>query len=206
MIQLIFSNLIIYFDQVNDLQIEDTSDGELIDGENDGKKIELAKRDKEIVNTYLKKSSSNSSSIKSQLSDDSNLQLKNILAPQSAFLTQNSSINDSIKKEDVIVEEVLAETVNEMKKYASIRSIDIETAKQLRLLLFGNLNTTFSTEWTQQSFKYSDIAKLKYGLLKQSNSGGPCVVLAVVQAFIIQEILFTRSDYNLKSISDYNFL
>ena len=70
------------------------------------------------------------------------------------------------------------------------KSIDIETAKCLRNLLFGNLNQTFNQEWKNQGLTFCDIAKLKFGIVQKK--GGPCGVLASIQAYIVQELLFSE--------------
>lgn len=60
------------------------------------------------------------------------------------------------------------------------------------MLLFGNLNQTFNNEWKNQGFSFSDIAKLKFGIVQKK--GGPCGVLASVQAYILQDLIFSSDD------------
>jgi len=68
------------------------------------------------------------------------------------------------------------------------RPIDYETATKLRMLLFGTVNQSFPDEWKQQGFPFCELAKLKFGIVQ--TKGGPCGVLASVQAYVIQELVF----------------
>lgn len=62
--------------------------------------------------------------------------------------------------------------------------------------MFGNLSQVFTTEWSTQSFTFCDIAKLKFGLVQKK--GGPCGVIASVQAYVLLELLFKYSSEPLK--------
>ena len=71
------------------------------------------------------------------------------------------------------------------------RSIILEEAKALRSILFGNRRPNcFSDTWRRQGLCFSDLAGLKYGLVQ--HSGGPCGVLAVVQASFLKTLLFAK--------------
>ena len=84
------------------------------------------------------------------------------------------------------------------KEYKST-PIDFETAKSLRTLLFGNLVTTFSDDWKIQNFGFCDYAKLKYGIVQKK--GGPCGVLASVQAHLLLELIFGQDESPPRDLS-----
>ncbi|CAM9833670.1 unnamed protein product, partial [Phaeothamnion confervicola] len=60
-------------------------------------------------------------------------------------------------------------------------------AVRLREILFGDTRKTFNTAWLQQGFCFNDVPGLAYGLVQ--HEGGPCGVVAVVQAFLIGDML-----------------
>ncbi|XP_065897128.1 probable ubiquitin carboxyl-terminal hydrolase MINDY-4 isoform X2 [Dysidea avara] len=66
--------------------------------------------------------------------------------------------------------------------------ISKETVKQLRKLLFGSSKGTFNDEWIRQNFVFSSVPGLEYGLVQ--HKGGPCGVLATVQAFVLKHLMF----------------
>ncbi|NXK88411.1 MINY4 hydrolase, partial [Formicarius rufipectus] len=68
------------------------------------------------------------------------------------------------------------------------KAIDISLAKELKNLLFGSSVCCFSEEWKIQSFTFSNVPQLKYGIVQKK--GGPCGVLAAVQACVLQQLLF----------------
>ncbi|XP_071198644.1 probable ubiquitin carboxyl-terminal hydrolase MINDY-4 isoform X5 [Salvelinus alpinus] len=72
--------------------------------------------------------------------------------------------------------------------------MDQHTAIALKELILGSRTSCFSAEWRSQSFTFSDAPDLRYGLVQKK--GGPCGVLASVQACILQKLLFegTGSD------------
>ncbi|TYZ61338.1 hypothetical protein PybrP1_010378 [[Pythium] brassicae (nom. inval.)] len=57
----------------------------------------------------------------------------------------------------------------------------------LQQLLFASVTKGFSPHWDQQGFFFSDVANLRYGLVQYE--GGPCGVLAVVQAYVLRFLL-----------------
>jgi hypothetical protein len=67
--------------------------------------------------------------------------------------------------------------------------LDIHTAVALKTLLFGSGTISFNAEWQKQSFTFCDLPGLEYGLVQIK--GGPCGVLASVQAYIIKHLLFS---------------
>ena len=61
--------------------------------------------------------------------------------------------------------------------------ITLETACQLKSLVLGSPNQLIPSGWVHQSFGFSDQVSL--GLLQ--HKGGPCGVLAAVQAHLVKE-------------------
>ncbi|KFU89361.1 Protein FAM188B, partial [Chaetura pelagica] len=74
------------------------------------------------------------------------------------------------------------------------KAIDISLAKELKDLLFGSSLCCFSEEWKIQSFTFNNIPQLKYGIVQKK--GGPCGVLAAVQACVLQQLIFADSNRN----------
>ncbi|XP_076860474.1 putative ubiquitin carboxyl-terminal hydrolase MINDY-4 isoform X2 [Brachyhypopomus gauderio] len=70
----------------------------------------------------------------------------------------------------------------------SKRPMDQQTATALKMLIFGSPTSCFSAEWKQQSFTFSGTPGLRYGIVQKK--GGPCGVLAAVQAAVLQKLLF----------------
>ncbi|KAM6422115.1 putative ubiquitin carboxyl-terminal hydrolase MINDY-4 [Rhynochetos jubatus] len=77
------------------------------------------------------------------------------------------------------------------------KAIDISLAKELKNLLFGSSLCCFSEEWKIQSFTFNNIPQLKYGIVQKK--GGPCGVLAAVQACVLQQLIFADSNRNKDS-------
>ncbi|XP_074938318.1 putative ubiquitin carboxyl-terminal hydrolase MINDY-4 isoform X1 [Phalacrocorax aristotelis] len=74
------------------------------------------------------------------------------------------------------------------------KAIDISLAKELKILLFGSSLCCFSEEWKIQSFTFNNMPELKYGIVQKK--GGPCGVLAAVQACVLQQLIFADSNRN----------
>jgi hypothetical protein len=75
--------------------------------------------------------------------------------------------------------------------------ITLETAKNLRQLIFSDSNQIFNPAWTKQGFFYTKESDMGYGLIQLE--GGPCGVVAAVQAFVLREILFKSRSDNFKN-------
>jgi hypothetical protein len=72
---------------------------------------------------------------------------------------------------------------------ASGRLIRIEDAKTVRMLIFGGKRgTTFNEAWREQGLFFSANESAGFGLVQKN--GGPCGVLASIQATIIRRLLF----------------
>ena len=77
--------------------------------------------------------------------------------------------------------------------------IDLELATELKQLLFGNANRDFPPGWKNQAFEFSDRDLIKFGLVQ--HRGGPCGVLAAVQAFIVKFLAFSDDGKRYKNDS-----
>ncbi|XP_042864216.1 uncharacterized protein LOC122248334 [Penaeus japonicus] len=71
---------------------------------------------------------------------------------------------------------------------ASGTPITLEEASNLRNILTGSPANTMPMEWMQQNFKQNANPNLSYGLVQ--NKGGPCGVLACVQAYMMKCLIF----------------
>ncbi|CAJ1060644.1 probable ubiquitin carboxyl-terminal hydrolase MINDY-4 [Xyrichtys novacula] len=69
--------------------------------------------------------------------------------------------------------------------------MDLHTAMELKSVLLGSSLNCFSIEWRNQGFTFSETYDLRYGVVQRK--GGPCGVLASVQAFVIKKLLFENS-------------
>ncbi|XP_060542137.1 probable ubiquitin carboxyl-terminal hydrolase MINDY-4 [Pantherophis guttatus] len=72
------------------------------------------------------------------------------------------------------------------------KPIDFNLAKDLKTLLFGSSLGCFNEEWKIQSFTFNENPELKYGIVQKK--GGPCGVLAAVQAHVLQHLIFGDSN------------
>ncbi|XP_052245400.1 probable ubiquitin carboxyl-terminal hydrolase MINDY-4 isoform X2 [Dreissena polymorpha] len=95
------------------------------------------------------------------------------------------NLDDDLAKLD-LAPRVTSAKVN--KNQYNSKPIDVKTAVALKQLVFGNPMASFNDEWKFQSFSFCDMPKLKYGIVQKK--GGPCGVLASVQACVLQELLF----------------
>ncbi|XP_058878256.1 probable ubiquitin carboxyl-terminal hydrolase MINDY-4 isoform X2 [Acipenser ruthenus] len=75
--------------------------------------------------------------------------------------------------------------------------IDLNLAVDLKNILFGSSFACFNDEWKIQSFPFNDLPDLRYGIVQKK--GGPCGVLASVQACVLQKLLFEETSSSSKS-------
>ncbi|KAM8967252.1 putative ubiquitin carboxyl-terminal hydrolase MINDY-4 [Pelodytes ibericus] len=81
------------------------------------------------------------------------------------------------------------------------KPIDLSLAVEIKKILFGSSLCCFSEEWKIQSFTFSPKPQLKYGFVQKK--GGPCGVLAAVQACMLKNLLFGKdSDSRILQPSD----
>uniref|UniRef100_A0A668ANS7 Ubiquitin carboxyl-terminal hydrolase MINDY n=1 Tax=Myripristis murdjan TaxID=586833 RepID=A0A668ANS7_9TELE len=71
-----------------------------------------------------------------------------------------------------------------------------QTVMEFIKLLLGSSSRFFSNEWRNQGFTFSD--DLKYGIMQ--NKGGPCGVLAAVQACLLKKLLFESADSSVTGL------
>ncbi|TMW66249.1 hypothetical protein Poli38472_004014 [Pythium oligandrum] len=76
-----------------------------------------------------------------------------------------------------------------------------EEIESLRDILFPDDRKGFSSHWDEQGLFYSSASKLGYGLIQ--HEGGPCGVLAVIQAYVLRFMLSTASrDWQHPAVRD----
>ncbi|KAM9797042.1 probable ubiquitin carboxyl-terminal hydrolase MINDY-4 isoform X2 [Syngnathus typhle] len=74
----------------------------------------------------------------------------------------------------------------------TICPMDQHTASELKSILLGSSLKCFTVEWRNQGFGFSDTHDLRYGVVQKK--GGPCGVLASIQAFVLKKLLFENID------------
>ncbi|XP_041366693.1 probable ubiquitin carboxyl-terminal hydrolase MINDY-4 isoform X2 [Gigantopelta aegis] len=93
--------------------------------------------------------------------------------------------------DDVQLEPVTQQTQILNLNKLDFKPIDLQTAVALKTVILGSANQNFVDEWRYQGFSFCDIPDLQYGIVQKK--GGPCGVLASVQACFLQEMLFGES-------------
>uniref|UniRef100_A0A3Q4HUL1 Ubiquitin carboxyl-terminal hydrolase MINDY n=1 Tax=Neolamprologus brichardi TaxID=32507 RepID=A0A3Q4HUL1_NEOBR len=83
---------------------------------------------------------------------------------------------------------ILAGPVPQVLKLLCLKTYVIE----LKTLLLGSSLNCFNIEWRNQGFTFSDTHDLRYGIVQRK--GGPCGVLASVQAFVLKKLLFESTE------------
>ncbi|KAH9508931.1 putative ubiquitin carboxyl-terminal hydrolase MINDY-4 [Bulinus truncatus] len=80
--------------------------------------------------------------------------------------------------------------VHRPEKIAKLTScpLDLRAAIALKNIVLGSPTQLFNDEWLKQSLTFCEVPDIKYGIIQ--NKGGPCGVLAAVQACFLQELLF----------------
>ncbi|XP_076360643.1 putative ubiquitin carboxyl-terminal hydrolase MINDY-4 isoform X1 [Tachypleus tridentatus] len=93
---------------------------------------------------------------------------------------------------DAEIEEISVAPATSMMKRPSYsgtsRSITLSEAMKLKQIVVGSPFRNFSPEWYHQSFTFSNHKDLMYGLIQRK--GGPCGIVAAVQAYIILHLVF----------------
>ncbi|XP_074524208.1 putative ubiquitin carboxyl-terminal hydrolase MINDY-4 [Halichoeres trimaculatus] len=106
-----------------------------------------------------------------------------------ADLDLSEMVLDDIDDDDNMVElsrVALQRTITEHSSAAC--PMNQHTATELKAVLLGSSLNCFSVEWKSQSFTFSEAHNLRYGIVQKK--GGPCGVLAAVQAFVLKKLLF----------------
>lgn len=96
--------------------------------------------------------------------------------------------NNDIEVSDVTDQDVYIDPLVITAQQATFRPITRQEATELKELLFGTRNGKFGEEWASQGFTFTKSNAVPYGLLQKQ--GGPCGVLAAVQAYMIKELLW----------------
>ncbi|UPR03501.1 DUF4205 domain-containing protein [Chloropicon primus] len=73
----------------------------------------------------------------------------------------------------------------------SAEDVDISTARRLKTILLGKDRTSPPPSWVQ-GFYFSDNPRLRYGIVQEE--GGPCGVLAAVQASVLDALMESLPD------------
>ena len=81
--------------------------------------------------------------------------------------------------------------------------VSIELGLELKQLLFGHGNRDFPAGWKGQAFEFNDRAMLKFGLVQQR--GGPCGILACVQAFVVKFLAFPDDGKRFVKFNKYYY-
>ncbi|XP_042060219.1 ubiquitin carboxyl-terminal hydrolase MINDY-3-like [Salvia splendens] len=72
-------------------------------------------------------------------------------------------------------------------------SLSVLEADELFFMIFGNgVSKDVLTQWTNQGIRFSDDPETSMGLVQ--HEGGPCGVLAAIQAFVLKYLLFSPED------------
>ncbi|XP_067386500.1 probable ubiquitin carboxyl-terminal hydrolase MINDY-4 [Emydura macquarii macquarii] len=118
----------------------------------------------------------------------------------SSISDKSNQLKDVLELVDVDDEATVGE-VNRIPELSTLytlevvsKAIDIALAKEIKNLLFGSSLCCFSEEWKIQNFTFNCIPQLKYGIVQKK--GGPCGVLAAVQACVLQQLIFEDSNQN----------
>eukprot|EP00795_Rhopilema_esculentum_P008431 gene8431-14412_t len=83
------------------------------------------------------------------------------------------------------------------KLHENSAGISMESAINLKKLIFGSSTMSFNQEWRNQSFSFCELPDLGYGIVQIK--GGPCGILAAVQATILKHLMFSdnpKAQYN----------
>lgn len=71
--------------------------------------------------------------------------------------------------------------------------ISVEEAKMLFSMVFGaGVSKDILAQWTNQGIRFSPDTETSMGLVQ--HEGGPCGVLATIQAFLLKHLLFSQED------------
>lgn len=99
-------------------------------------------------------------------------------------------INNDVEVSDVAFQDTYIDPLVITSQRTTFRPITRQEAVELKELLFGTRTGTFGEEWASQGFTFTKSNAVPYGLLQKK--GGPCGVLAAVQAYMIKELLWPK--------------
>ncbi|XP_042328115.1 probable ubiquitin carboxyl-terminal hydrolase MINDY-4 isoform X2 [Sceloporus undulatus] len=135
-----------------------------------------------------------------RLTKNSEIQVSDGRKTPASTSTKEHMFRDTLELVDVSDEETVEEAYNIPDSstlhvlQVSSKPIDFFLARDLKILLFGSNLGCFSEEWKIQSFTFDCNPPLKYGIVQKK--GGPCGVLAAVQACVLRHLIFGDSNRN----------
>ena len=209
------------------MKIEDTNEGELVAGDDDKRMQQLEKRDNIERQKYEcgkyrierdggggeqpkpkstshqpikltvdaeKEEDRENDEFEPKLAERASRRMKQIL-----ILDEEEQLPSSLPPKSA----ALLPTVADVTELFNCRPIDSETAKEIRMLIFGNLTQTLNSEWLGQDLAFCNLSKLKFGLVQKR--GGPCGVLASLQAYILLELAFSFGGGESATLSSKDF-
>ena len=104
------------------------------------------------------------------------------------FIDIEGEIDEEVEKLEITSNSKHAHRHQGHSRSAVLENLAINEAISLREIIFGNANgTSFNPEWEQQSFTFNDTRQLEFGLVQ--HKGGPCGILAAVQALVVKHLL-----------------
>lgn len=114
--------------------------------------------------------------------------------PSVADLDASAMVLDDIEDHDDDLRELCDAPLRRTLPEHSLagRPMDQRTATELKTLLLGSSLNCFNIEWRNQGFTFLDTHDLRYGIVQRK--GGPCGVLASVQAFVLKKLLFESTE------------
>ncbi|KAL7397319.1 hypothetical protein ABVT39_020108 [Epinephelus coioides] len=125
--------------------------------------------------------------------------VKSLIRPNVAVLDVSEMVLDDIDDDDDLQElsKVSFQRTAEEHRYAG-RPMDQHAAMELKAVLLGSSLNCFSVEWRNQGFTFSETHDLRYGIVQRK--GGPCGVLASIQAFVLKKLLFENTETSNTSL------
>nr|XP_006012883.2 PREDICTED: protein FAM188B-like isoform X1 [Latimeria chalumnae] len=127
-------------------------------------------------------------------------ELSHFRKPPTSIQTAEGLLIKDLKIDDVDDEEELG-GISRVPVFSSLAKLQIDSAAinlsqavEMKVILFGSSLGCFSEEWKIQSFTFNNTSPLRYGIVQKK--GGPCGVLASVQACFLQKLLFEDSGCN----------
>ncbi|XP_044056112.1 probable ubiquitin carboxyl-terminal hydrolase MINDY-4 isoform X2 [Siniperca chuatsi] len=132
--------------------------------------------------------------------------VKSLTRPNVTDLNVSEMVLDDIDDDDDLRElsKVSFQRTIAEHSYAG-RPMDQHTAMELKAVLLGSSLNCFSVEWRNQGFTFSETHDLRYGIVQKK--GGPCGVLASIQAIVLKKLLFENiksSDTGLQRLRPSN--
>ncbi|XP_067824395.1 probable ubiquitin carboxyl-terminal hydrolase MINDY-4 [Heptranchias perlo] len=126
---------------------------------------------------------------------DSDVKKMEDLHSRKPSLCSENQLEERLQIADIDDDDDELDEVSEIPLLSSLRKhhidskpIDQSLAIQLKNLLFGSSFCCFAEEWKIQSFTFNELPDLKYGIVQKK--GGPCGVLAAIQACVLQKLVF----------------